>query len=203
MILKTDKYGILKEVKDDKDFTLVNNHYAITIVGGEFAIVSDRKDVAIKTLLGSCVALMIFDNKLKIKAMNHFLLPETKEHKIVSGAYRYGLQSMEAMLNEMYKLGSNKKDLSAKIAGGAHILENSTHYVGDDNVEFARKFCNKNNIEIISEHTLGTHGRVVMIGNNFKTFIRTIENIEEDIKIKDSENKLSQDITKIINRKSL
>jgi chemotaxis protein CheD len=200
MILKTDKYGNLKTVTDENEFSVTNNHTTITILGGEFAIVSDRKEVAIKTLLGSCVAMMFFDRRLKIKAMNHFLLPETKNHKVVAGGYKYGLHSLEAMLNEMYKLGSNKRDLSVKIAGGAHILSSSTHCVGDDNVNFARAFCQNEHIDIVSEHTLGIHGRVVMIGNNFETFIKTIENPEMDKKIADDENRLSEDLTKFIDK---
>ncbi len=46
-----------------------------TVIGGEFAVAPDSDDIALKTLLGSCVALMFYDRKKKIKAMNHFLLP--------------------------------------------------------------------------------------------------------------------------------
>jgi chemotaxis protein CheD len=202
MILKTDRYGNLQTVKDQNSFSVVNDYLTMTILGGEFAIVSDAKDIAIKTLLGSCVALMFFDKRLKIKSMNHFLLPQTKGVSSDSGSYKYGLQSMEAMLNEMYKLGSQKSDLSAKIAGGAHILSTSTHNVGDDNVDFAKTFCHKENIEIVSEHTRGIHGRVVMVCNNFQTYIKTIHNTEEDKKIRDSEILLSKDISEHISKQT-
>lgn len=90
-----------------------------TVIGGEFAVALDGEDVALKTLLGSCVALMFYDRKRKIKAMNHFLLPETSDN---SNDMKYGLYSVEAMLNEMYKQGCSKSDIVAKISGGADIM---------------------------------------------------------------------------------
>ena len=35
---------------------------------------------------------------------------------------KYGLYSVEAMLNEMYKIGCLKSDIVAKISGGADIM---------------------------------------------------------------------------------
>ena len=40
-----------------------------TVIGGEFAVAPDSDDIALKTLLGSCVALMFYDRKKKIKAI--------------------------------------------------------------------------------------------------------------------------------------
>ncbi|MFX4243454.1 chemotaxis protein CheD, partial [Aliarcobacter butzleri] len=82
-------------------------------------VVSDDDEVALKTLLGSCVALMFYDRKKRIKSMNHFLLPDTNDN---TNDMKYGLYSVEAMLNEMYKMGCSKSDIIAKISGGADIM---------------------------------------------------------------------------------
>lgn len=50
-----------------------------TVIGGEFAVGSDEDNVAFKTLLGSCVVIMLMNKMKKIKAMNHFLLPILNE----------------------------------------------------------------------------------------------------------------------------
>jgi chemotaxis protein CheD len=75
----------------------LNTH---TVIGGEFAVGSDLEHVAFKTLLGSCVAIMFYDKVKHIKGMNHFLLPTTNNN---NDDMKYGLYSVEAMLNEMYK----------------------------------------------------------------------------------------------------
>ena len=72
-----------------------------TVIGGEFAVGNDIEQIAFKTLLGSCVAIMFYDKITKVKAMNHFLLPSSTNS---NDDMKYGLYSVEAMLNEMYKL---------------------------------------------------------------------------------------------------
>lgn len=155
----------------------VQNRMTLGITGGEFAITSDSDDLPIATLLGSCVAVMIYDDVKKIKGMNHFLLPSS----CAKGAScRFGLYAMETMLNEMYKLGSKKENLSAKIAGGGAILQSFSDNIGERNVMFARHFCKTEGIKIISESVLGNSGRIVMLDSEFKTIVRSIANRSMD-----------------------
>jgi len=166
-----------------------------TIIGGEFAIVKDSENIAFKTLLGSCVAIIFYDSVLKLKAMNHFLLPKT-----TSAIYdmKYGLYSVEAMLNEMYKLGCKKENITAKISGGANIvgLDITSYSIGQRNVEFAIDFCNAEGFKIVSNHTLGAKSRVILVTNNFETYIKTLDS--ENNKVVDvvsSEVKLQKEIS--------
>src|SRR5574344_743660 len=165
-----------------------------TVIGGEFAVAPDSDNVALKTLLGSCVALMFYDRKKKIKAMNHFLLTEKNDN---SNDMKYGLYSVEAMLNEMYKIGCLKSDIVAKISGGADIMNlNLKNSIGSRNVEFAKEFCHKEGFRIISEHVRGEHGRLILLANNFETFIKVTQKTETDSKIASSEKSLQVEITK-------
>jgi chemotaxis protein CheD len=111
--------------------------------------------------------------------MNHFLLPSTTQ----GSSLKFGLYSVESMLNEMYKLGSKKQNIIAKIAGGGHIQTTNNNRIGDKNVDFAINFCNNEGFEIVSKHTRGTHGRVVLLTKEFQTFIRIVKNraIEAEI----------------------
>ena len=166
-----------------------------TVIGGEFAVAPDSDDIALKTLLGSCVALMFYDRKKKIKAMNHFLLPSTSDN---SNDMKYGLYSVEAMLNEMYKQGCSKSDIVAKISGGADIMQInlSSQSIGFRNVEFAKDFCKSEGFKLISEHTRGEHGRLILLANEFETFIKVTQKSETDSKILTDEKFLQQEITK-------
>jgi len=184
MIIKAQIDTTINKIDPSTIHTMVNGYKTITILGGEFAIVNDSDNVAIKTLLGSCVAIMFYDTRLKIIGMNHFLLPSTTTQ---GSSLKFGLFSVESMLNEMYKLGSIKKDLVAKIAGGGHILIDNDNRIGDKNVDFAIDFCNSEGFDIISEHTRGEHGRVILLTKQFQTFIRVVKNREVEAEISANE----------------
>ncbi|CAM3909260.1 chemotaxis protein CheD [Arcobacter cloacae] len=166
-----------------------------TVIGGEFAVGSDAEEIAFKTLLGSCVAIMFYDKVKKIKGMNHFLLPKTNN---TNDDMKYGLYSVEAMLNEMYKLGCSKANMLAKISGGADIMQinMSSQSIGFRNVEFAKDFCKSEGFKLISEHTRGEHGRLILLANDFETFIKVTQKSETDSKILSEEKTLQQEITK-------
>ncbi len=166
-----------------------------TIIGGEFAVGNDIEQIAFKTLLGSCVAIMFYDKVTKIKAMNHFLLPTSNNS---NDDMKYGLYSVEAMLNEMYKLGCNKNNMYAKISGGADIMQLnvSSESIGHRNVEFAKDFCKAEGFKLMSEHTRGQHGRLILLANDFETFIKVTQKSETDSKILQEEKSLQKEITK-------
>lgn len=188
MIIKgTLNSKIVKMSEPDKE-KVIHGKRAMTIIGGEFAITDNRDEIAIATLLGSCVAIMFHDSHKNIKAMNHFLLPAHNDKE----CYRYGLFSVEAMINEMYKMGCKKEHITAKIAGGANMMVGSiTNNIGEKNVRFARDFCRYENIRITAEHVLGNHGRMLLLGEDFRTMIRLVQNTKIDEKIAQEDRKLT------------
>lgn len=171
----------------------IRNQQTIGIIGGEFAITYDEDNMPISTLLGSCVAVMLYDNFNKVKAMNHFLLPTSCSK---NGSCRFGLYAMESMLNEMYKLGCDKRNITAKIAGGANILQNFSKSIGDKNVAFAREFCRLENIRVISESVFGNNGRIVMLDNEFNTISRNVSNRSMDERISSADKSLAEIVNK-------
>lgn len=183
---------ILKLTRSDS-VKYIRNKETLGIIGGEFAITYDEHNLPISTLLGSCVAVMLYDDVMRIKGMNHFLLPTSCAR---GESCRFGLYAMEAMLNEMYKLGCDKRNISAKIAGGAMILQNFSESIGEKNVMFARNFCRSENIKIVSESVLGHYGRVVMLDNDFNTMSRTVSNRTMDERISYADRSLAEIINK-------
>ena len=165
-----------------------------TVIGGEFAVVHDNENIAFKTLLGSCVAIMFYDKNLSIKGMNHFLLPTTNS---TNDDMKYGLYSVEAMLNEMYKLGCKKENMAAKISGGADIMniDFTTKSIGHRNVEFARTFCRSEGFRILSDHTRGNSGRVILMANRFETFIKNVDNDTTSMSVVNEEKKLQSELS--------
>ena len=172
----------------------IQDRETLVITGGEFAITYDHDDLPISTLLGSCVAVMLYDDVIRVKGMNHFLLPDACSQKV---SCHYGLHAMETMLNEMYKLGCRKENIVAKIAGGATILQGLSDNIGMRNVMFARSFCRSEGLRVVSESVLGTSGRVVMLDNEFKTVTKSIANRMIDEKLAQADRTLAQTINKV------
>lgn len=195
MIVIVHKDGSVEKVSSSGFTQQTKGYNTHTVIGGEFAVGKDEDDVAFKTLLGSCVALMFYDKDKKIKAMNHFLLPKTEN---TIDDMKYGLYSVEAMLNEMYKMGCKKQNMIAKISGGADIMQLnlSNASIGQRNVEFAKEFCRSEGFKVLSEHTRGEHGRLILLADNFDTFIKVTQKTDTDNKILTEEKKLQTEITK-------
>lgn len=195
MIIIGHKDGSIEKVSSSRFTQQTKGYNTHTVIGGEFAVGRDDDDVAFKTLLGSCVALMFYDKEKKIKSMNHFLLPKTEN---TIDDMKYGLYSVEAMLNEMYKMGCKKQNMVAKISGGADIMQlNLTNVsIGQRNVDFAKEFCRSEGFKVISEHTRGEHGRLILLAEDFDTFIKVTQKSDTDNKILSDEKKLQTEITK-------
>jgi len=188
------KDGSIEKVSSTRITQIVKGMKTHTVIGGEFAVVSDEEEVAFKTLLGSCVAIMFYDKNKKVKGMNHFLLPATDNS---NEDMKYGLYSVEAMLNEMYKLGCSKQNMAAKISGGADIMNISSmsKSIGHRNVEFAHTFCKSEGFRILSDHSRGNDGRVILMGNRFETFIKNVDNSNTSIEVANEEKRLQTEIS--------
>jgi len=128
----------------------------IHVVQGEF-YVSDDAEVILSTILGSCVAACINDQKANVGGMNHFLLPDG-EGSDSELSVRYGSNSMELLINGLLKLGARRDRLQAKLFGGAQ-MNNNGFKIGERNSKFARDFLNREGITCISESLGGTNAR--------------------------------------------
>ncbi len=194
MIILCDRTNTTRKIAPLSVTNKIKGYPAISIIGGEFAVVPDHTGVGVSTLLGSCVAIMLYDTVLKVGAMNHFLLPVAKER---SDSYKYGLFSVESMINQMMKLGCEKRNMVAKIAGGANILRSDSNAVGMQNVEFAKEFCSQEKINVVSMHVLGENGRVVFMAPGHEAFIRHVDNRLTNERIRSGDEKLVTELGRL------
>ena len=115
---------------------------------------------AISTVIGSGVALCLWDRKLGIGGANHFMLPEGPEES--DNATRYANVANPALLKRMLELGAEIKTLEAKIFGGSLpnvTFGNQKDHVGELNVKTVTHFLNMSNIRIDKSDVGGTRGR--------------------------------------------
>ncbi len=112
----------------------------VHIVQGEYDVSRDPQ-VILTTLLGSCVAACVHDPVAGVGGMNHFLLPES-EGGGASDHMRYGVHSMELLINGLLKLGARRDRLHVWLFGGAKLFDRLTD-IGAKNAEFAEAFIKR------------------------------------------------------------
>jgi len=117
---------------------------------------------SLRTNLGSCVALILFDKVQKIGGLVHIMLPKSykPEAKIGKCADTAVPEIINTMIN---KKGSSKINLVAKIFGGAKMLANTANDIGLQNVEEVTKLVREHRIKISAIKTGGTKGYVVQL----------------------------------------
>jgi chemotaxis protein CheD len=133
----------------------------VTIYSGEYYISNDPT-VVIYTLLGSCVAVCLYDERSGIGGMNHFMLPEAGDgQKDKQG--RYGLQSLESIIEKLQLLGATLQNIKAKVFGGANMISfnHQTNDIALANILFAVNYLDSKRIPIISKELGGRSGRKI------------------------------------------
>ncbi len=133
-------------------------HNAVKVLPGEYFVA--RESLVIMTVLGSCIAACLWDSRMHVGGMNHFMLPEA-DGGDASG--RYGSYAMELLINEMMKLGARRETLQAKIFGGGQVMANfTTTNVGERNTRFVRDYLATERIPVVSEDVLDICPRKVV-----------------------------------------
>ncbi len=121
-----------------------------------------RSPEVLETLLGSCVAIMLYDTGKRIGGMAHSVLPETREENVRDPG-KYVNTAIPALITKMTIAGARTNKLIAKLAGGAAMFKtnNSNMNIGAKNVEMAKKLLKKYGIPLKGEDTGGNRSRMV------------------------------------------
>jgi chemotaxis protein CheD len=88
---------------------------------GEYAIASAPGEIV--TLgLGSCVGVCFYDPDLKLGAMAHVMLPDSRAAKDARNPTKFADTAIPFLLAEMERHGSARNRVVIKIAGGAQMF---------------------------------------------------------------------------------
>jgi chemotaxis protein CheD len=134
--------------------------HAVRLLPGE-TYTTAKRDEAIVTVLGSCVAACIRNPKTGVGGMNHFMLPESSTGQWgdqVSAANRYGNFAMEELINAVLKSGCARNDLEIKLFGGANFTQGAT-MVGKKNADFALRYLENEGLRPVAMDLGGGLGR--------------------------------------------
>jgi chemotaxis protein CheD len=120
---------------------------------------SSLEPCTISTVLGSCIAVCLFDERLKAGGMNHFVTPAMPAGCEECG--RYGDVAIIQLVEDMQRLGARREDLQAKVFGGAvppWVAPTSPFAVGIANAEAARAELRRLGIPVQACRTGGNSG---------------------------------------------
>ncbi len=111
------------------------------------------------TILGTCVSVCLFDAKVRVGGINHFLLPYGVG--LEGSAARYGNVAMERLLSEVLALGASKSRLQAKVFGGmtGSLPASNPRNLGASNVAFALQSLEQERIPVVARDVGGERGR--------------------------------------------
>ena len=129
-------------------------------IGGVHA--TDQPEV-VKTLLGSCISVCLYDPQTHVGGMNHFMLPHTSRDGSGADLTRFGVHAMDYLVGAMMKLGGDRRRFVAKCFGGAHVLDvqESAAGVPQQNIAFIRSFLADDGFPMLAEDMGGYHPRHV------------------------------------------
>lgn len=116
----------------------------------------------LKTLLGSCIGIFLYERNLRIAGLAHVVLPDSAGREVAIG--KYADTAIPETIRRMESLAFGKTlSLVAKIAGGANMFQavttNSFHSIGQQNLLAVEKFLSDLQIPILARHVGGTVGR--------------------------------------------
>ncbi len=110
--------------------------------------------------LGSCLAIVLYDPARKNGAMAHVMLPGKAPAKAGPGErMKYAADAIDALIEIMANMGSEKTDFCVAIIGGANVLRRENDTIARDNVESNLRILEEKELNIVARHIGGYERR--------------------------------------------
>lgn len=120
--------------------------------------------------LGSCVAIVLYDEAARVGGMAHAMLPTPANGRRSTSLGRFVTTAVPALLDSMVQQGASPRRLRARLAGGAsmfrNLLEGDGLRLGRRNVEAARAALEAAGIPVDGEDVFGSYGRSVYLNTS-------------------------------------
>jgi chemotaxis protein CheD len=125
-------------------------------IGG---LAAARSPGILRTFLGSCVGLALYDRRLLIGGLAHVVLPDSSGNGSPPG--KYADTAVPALVAELQSLAVGRPlRLTARLVGGAKMFAfQSGPAVGDLNVDALEKLLRQADIPVMARAVGGSKGR--------------------------------------------
>lgn len=128
---------------------------------GEIGVARDGG--TLRTFVGSCVGLAMYDRQRRIAGLAHIMLPEAPGAGLPAG--KYADTAIPAMIRLLEQIGAGRPvHLSAKMVGGAAMFAfQSGRTIGDQNVGAIERILERLGIPVVARDCGGDRGRRVSV----------------------------------------
>lgn len=129
--------------------------------------------------LGSCVGIAIYDNVRKIGGLAHIMLPDSTQFSNVNKPGKFADLAIPLLLQELEAMGVSRRNLTARIGGGASMFNFSDKGlimdIGNRNIRSVRDTLQRLSIPIKGEDVGGNQGRTMILDvATGRTYIKTV-----------------------------
>lgn len=145
-------------VRDDRATRLPDGAKLVYLHAGH--LYASAEPAQITTVLGSCVAVCLYDPMAQAGGMNHYMLPNDVGANCQTP--RYANFAISQLIERLLAFGAEHRRLQAKLFGGACVLssfQGSGIDLGSKNIEVARSRLEAERIPVLAEDLGGNHGR--------------------------------------------
>ncbi len=124
----------------------------------------------VTTVLGSCISVCVWNEKMRVGGINHYLLPLWNGEGLPTP--KYGNVAIERLVEKVNRLAGGGP-LIAKVFGGASMWAQGSGAlaVGDRNVELAFRTLEELKIKIVSQDVGGGMGRKIIFDTQSGTVL--------------------------------
>ncbi|MCB6183965.1 chemotaxis protein CheD [Leeia sp. TBRC 13508] len=119
----------------------------------------------IRTILGSCVSIVMWHPRLHLGGMCHYMLPTRKHQQVHELDGRYADEAIALLIDSIKEAGTSPKEYTVRMFGGGdmfpHLEKHKISNVGQNNVIAGRKLLAAHGLKITDEHVEGAGHRNV------------------------------------------
>ena len=142
---------------------------------GDFAV--SANDGVLRTLLGSCIGLALYDHTHKVGGLAHIVLPQSRDPGGPAG--KFVDTAIPALYARMEALAGRSLKPTARIAGGANMFSTTVNEtIGTQNIEATERLLGELRIRLLGRHCGGEKGRRMSLDTS--TGVITIEIVGSD-----------------------
>jgi chemotaxis protein CheD len=143
---------------------LANSPTIVSVAIGQWAVAA--APVKVRTLLGSCVGVVLYDRAARLGGLAHVVLPSARG--VVDHPGKYADTAIPALISDLERQlgGKIRARLIAKLIGGANMFqmdpslgERSGLNIGQRNQEAIEQILAELTIPVVARDVGGTSGR--------------------------------------------
>lgn len=128
--------------------------------------VATSPDKIITVGLGSCIGIALYDKFNGIGGLLHIMLPDSTQFSNITNPLKFADLGIPILIEKMESKGANKRNIKAKLAGGASMFnftdKNMVMDIGNRNGIAVKKVLNEFSIPVVAEDIGGNKGRTMI-----------------------------------------